>query len=101
MSDGHRNCWCPDVCPITLLPFFMWIEHPDRGWIPTYGGPYDSWTIPEPDLPELRDGEKVDRKDIEYTRERFCHDRGAWIECETVEFRVVLEEALIDLGAWG
>ena len=31
--------WAPDVCPITLLPFFMWIQDESGQWVPTYGGP--------------------------------------------------------------
>jgi hypothetical protein len=58
----------PENCPITNLPFFMMIEHPDLGVVPTYGGPYDSYTIPEKD-----DGG-------DYYRERYDHDEGRWIE---------------------
>lgn len=94
--DGR---WCPDVCPITLEPFFMWIEHPYFGWVPTYGGPFDSYTIPEPTLPEK--GSKP-RMDIEYHRYRYDHDEGGWLidECEAVELHVVPESKLIELGAW-
>lgn len=89
--------WCPDRCPITLAPFFMWLHHPDFGWVPTYGGPYDSYTIPEPELEE-----GIMRKDVEYIRYRYDHDLGGWLldECELVEERVVSEELLIELGAW-
>ena len=69
-SRDFGGRWCPDVCPITLEPFFMWIEHPRFGWVPTYGGPFDSYTIPEPDLPE--NGAKP-RMDIEYHRYRYDH----------------------------
>ena len=91
--------WCPDRCPITLLPFFMWIEHPEFGWVPTYGGPFDSYTIPEPDIEGAAGKQRID---IEYYRYRFDHDEGWWRigECEVVEFRVTYEEVLIDLGAW-
>lgn len=89
--------WCPDVCPITLLPFFMWIEHPEFGWVPTYGGPFDSYTIPEPEV-----GKCKNRFDVEYIRYRYDHDQGGWLigECESMQERVVFEETLIDLGAW-
>ncbi len=61
----------PDVCPITKLPFFMMIEHPDLGLVPTYGGPYDSYTIPV--KTEGEDG---------YYRERYDHDEGFWKDSE-------------------
>ena len=47
-QSGKTN-W-PDKCPITRRDFFMEIDG-----VPTYGGPYDSYTIPEmegtPDQP--------------------------------------------------
>lgn len=58
--------WKPDVCPITGRPFFMWIEHPTLGYVPTYGGPFDSFTIPTKD------------SDGEFSCERYDHDFGGW-----------------------
>lgn len=55
-------------CPITHRPYFMHIEHPDLGDVPTYGGPLDSYTVPEPD------------EDGHFHSEHYCHDRGDWIE---------------------
>jgi hypothetical protein len=53
----------PATCPITGREFFMTIDGK-----PTYGGPYDSYTIPERDA----DG---------YLHcERYDHDEGQWIE---------------------
>lgn len=78
--------WCPDVCPITGLPFFMWIEHHETGQrVPTYGGPYDSYTIP------VRD------KDGSYCRERYDHDRGGWLtdEVEDVGVQIVSDQAFV------
>ena len=99
MSDGKTQRWCPDVCPITLRPFFMWIENEDGEEVPTYGGPYDSYTIPEPDIP--KDGQPKKRFDIEYTQRRYDHDQGGWTdEVIVVDERVTYEEVLIDLGAW-
>ena len=66
------NQWKPDVCPITGRRFFMWIEHPELGCVPTYGGPYDSYTIP------TRDG------DGEFSCERYDHDFGGWVDGECV-----------------
>lgn len=60
--------WCPDVCPITGRKFFMWIEHWKTGrYVPTYGGPYDSYTIPVKD------------EDGTFSCERFDHDAGEWM----------------------
>lgn len=78
--------WRPDVCPITGLPFFMWIEHHETGQnVPTYGGPYDSYTIP------VRD------KDGSYCRERYDHDLGGWRtdEVEDVGIQIVSDQAYV------
>ena len=90
--------WCPAMCPITFARFFMWIEHPDKGWLPTYGGPFDSYTIPEPDYDERE--RPFARFDVEYTQERFDHDEGMWVERETVYIRTITEDKLIELDAW-
>ena len=90
--------WCPEMCPITFARFFMWIEHPERGWVPTYGGPFDSYTIPEPDYDEHE--RPFARFDVEYTQERFDHDAGMWGESESVDIRTITEEKLIELDAW-
>ncbi|EHQ9038301.1 hypothetical protein KI082_005018 [Escherichia coli] len=64
------NQWRPDICPITGRAFFMWIEHPELGSVPTYGGPLDSYTIPTKD------------SDGEFSCERYDHDFGGWVESE-------------------
>ncbi|HAY0383292.1 TPA: hypothetical protein JS317_001018 [Escherichia coli] len=64
------NQWRPDICPITGRAFFMWIEHPTLGNVPTYGGPLDSYTIPTRD------------SDGEFSCERYDHDFGGWVESE-------------------
>lgn len=46
----------------------MEIEHPDLGLVPTYGGPYDSYTIPEQD------------DDGSFYCYRFDHDEGCWTD---------------------
>lgn len=81
---GGESPWRPDFCPITGLPFFMWIEHYLHGRVPTYGGPFDSYTIPE----RSEDGE--------YLRERYDHDEGGWLvdEVEDVGLKVVAESVL-------
>lgn len=65
-----NNQWKPEVCPVTGRQFFMWIEHPDLGYVPTYGGPFDSYTIP------------TRGSDGEFSRERYDHDFGGWREGE-------------------
>ena len=65
--------WCPTVCPITGRPFFMWIEHYESGrMVPTYGGPFDSYTIP------------IKGDDGEFVCERYDHDEGGWLVDEVV-----------------
>ncbi|CVB18616.1 Uncharacterised protein [Serratia marcescens] len=66
-EKGNRGeGWRPDTDPITGSKFFMWIAHPDKGMVPTYGGPYDSYTLAERD------------KDGSYWVERYDHDNGCW-----------------------
>jgi hypothetical protein len=94
----HAN-WCPDRCPVTMRPFFMWIEHPDLGMVPTYGGPFDSFTIPTPDnFPER--GAKVEWFDLEFSCARYDHDLGGWVGYEDPGIRVITEQKLIELNAW-
>lgn len=71
-AGSINNQWKPDVCPITGRRFFMWIEHPELGYVPTYGGPYDSYTIPTRD------------SDGEFSCERYDHDVGGWVDGECV-----------------
>lgn len=75
LTDEQR--WCPDVDPITRYPLFMWINHPELGYVPTYGGPYDSYTMTERD------------ENGEFYRHRYDHDRGGWVEGEYVGLIVV------------
>jgi len=94
-TEMNNDRWCPDVCSITFRPFFMWIDHPELGLVPTYGGPFDSYTIPTPDLPESK---KVKLCDVEYTTFRFDHDAGSWIdEEEDSGLRVIAETHLLEL----
>lgn len=60
--------WCPKICPITGREFFMWLETDEGEYVPTYGGPYDSYTIPECD------------EDGSWCCQRYDHDDGAWVE---------------------
>lgn len=75
----------PEKCPITNRPFFMWIEHHETGeMVPTYGGPYDSYTLPERDA----DG---------FVCERYDHDEGRWVtECvESVGLKLVGDQSFV------
>ena len=72
VQDTRFLCTAPDYCPITGLPFFMIIEDRIGEMVPTYGGPYDSYTIPVLEY----DGE--DKGTL--TRKRFDHDLGDWRE---------------------
>lgn len=78
--------WRPEACPITGLPFFMWIEHHETGQlVPTYGGPYDSYTIP------------VKQQDGSYCRERYDHDNGWWVtdEIDDVGVQIVSDQLYV------
>lgn len=81
----------PPKCPITGRPFFVAIEHPELGMVPTYGGPYDSYTIPhldgKPDQP---------RHERELYVYRYDHDLGGWRtdEVEVIPLRIVHEDVL-------
>lgn len=86
--------WCPDHCPVTFRPFFMWIEHPELGHVPIYGGPFDSYTIPYPEIPDVK---QDPYHTIELTTHRYDHDLGGWREAENTSLRVVSEDHLNDL----
>ncbi|ELD6284771.1 ead/Ea22-like family protein [Salmonella enterica] len=89
--------WKPEVCPITGRRFFMWIEHPSLGYVPTYGGPFDSYTIPTRD------------SSGEFSCERYDHDFGGWVEGEFIGLYLIdddeqcrvceLEERIAELEA--
>ena len=76
--------WCPDVCPITGRKFFMWVTHHDTDAdVPTYGGPFDSYTIPVKD------------EDGSYSCERYDHDFGGWREWEDVGLTIVDDQSFV------
>lgn len=99
ITQEKQMAWCPDVCPITFRPFFMWIGHPTKGVVPTYGGPFDSYTIPEPELPDLSGGKTIEFHDVEFTRLRYDHDEGGWRmdEVEDPCMRVIHDDNLWEL----
>lgn len=98
LLDASVNSqWKPDVCPVTGRKFFMWIEHETLGYVPTYGGPFDSYTIP------IRDSSG------EFYCERYDHDLGGWVGGELIGLYLIddddqcrvceLEERIAELEA--
>lgn len=83
----------PDKCPITRRPFFMVLEHPELGLVPTYGGPYDSYTIPHMEgQPDQLFHER------ELACHRYDHDLGSWhVDEEGIPLRIVHEDVLNEL----
>ena len=93
--NEDRKPWCPPSCPITGQKFFMWIDGPDgEGLVPTYGGPYDSYTLPELERTEnYAPGLNVG----EWTRMRFDHDEGSWVDgAEGLGLILIEENDLLD-----
>lgn len=70
ITDNER--WCPHSDPITGDDFFLWMNHPTLGYVPTYGGPLDSYTLTERD------------ENGEWFHHRYDHDEGAWVDDEAV-----------------
>lgn len=62
---------CPPVCPVTGRKYFGHVSHPKLGYVPVYGGPFDSYMIP------VRAGEVG--ADDEWEVERYDQDRGEWM----------------------
>jgi hypothetical protein len=91
VAGEAKEALAPLKCPITGRPFFMAIKHPEFGMVPTYGGPYDSYTIPhlggKPDQPWHERELRVYRYD---------HDLGGWLtdEVEVIPLRIVREDVL-------
>ncbi|MDY7841820.1 hypothetical protein UXA24_12660 [Aeromonas caviae] len=84
--EQHKTNW-PDKCPITRRNFFMEIDG-----VPTYGGPYDSYTIPEMlGTPEQPWHER------ELFVRRFDHDEGRWVDDEVISQRVIHDGVLDEL----
>lgn len=82
---SKQKIW-PEKCPITRRNFFMEIDG-----LPTYGGPYDSYTIPE------MGGEPTDQwHERELYVRRYDHDRGHWVDNESIPLRIIYEDYLFD-----
>ena len=65
---GTQPLGCTE-CPVTGLPFYDNMEHPERGLIAMYGGPLDVYSVPE-----LQDN------DGQLRRERYDLDADCWVE---------------------
>lgn len=87
-NDARDTPWLE--CPITRRPFFMNMDHPEMGEVPTFGGPFDSYTIPHVD------------DDGDLRCERYDHDAGEWVEGgEPVGVYLTTEQPCNhDLPAW-
>lgn len=96
-ATSVNSQWKPDVCPVTGRKFFMWIEHETLGYVPTYGEPFDSYTIPTRD------------SSGEFSCERYDHDFGGWVGGEFIGLYLIdddeqcrvceLEERIAELEA--
>ncbi|MEE6129147.1 ASCH domain-containing protein [Chryseobacterium arthrosphaerae] len=73
---NHPSIWAEKTpfCPITGLQYFADIINESGQLVETYGGPFDSYTIPVPDEDDPN----------EFIRARFCHDRGQWTGDEMI-----------------
>jgi hypothetical protein len=69
----------PEICPITGRKFFMTIEYERGNFLPTYGGPFDSYTIPELD------------EDGDWVALRYDHDEGEWMGLSVVDSRLIIK----------
>ena len=92
MSDTKHTPepWYPNKDPVTGAPFFMVIEHPEKGYVPTYGGPFDSYTLSE------RDDDESEPNAIHFMRERFDHDDGCWVDSLEMVTIVAITEQRLD-----
>lgn len=67
----------------------MTLVHPELGLVPTYGGPYDSYTIPHMlGAPS----EQMHERELEV--HRYDHDIGSWVDDETIPLRVIHDDFL-------
>ncbi len=87
----HSNPY-PAKCPVTGLPYFMHLEHPELGVIPTFGGPFDSYSIP---YPEGSPDDPWHQRQL--VSHRYCHDKGYWVDDEFIPLRIIHEDVLSDL----
>jgi len=65
---GREVPVAPDNCPVSGRKFWGNLSHPEMGYVATYGGPFDTYTIPE-----IGD-------DGELRCERYDQDAGEWVE---------------------
>ncbi|ANJ76544.1 hypothetical protein PQH03_28335 [Ralstonia insidiosa] len=92
IHGAAKHAAFPSKCPITRRDFFMVLEHPELGLLPTYGGPLDSYTIPE------MEGEPTEElHERSLFVHRYDHDRGEWVDDESINLRVIEESVLHEL----
>jgi hypothetical protein len=91
-AEGIRSSARGTTCPITGRPYFMHIEHPDLGMVPTYGGPYDSYTAPEPVGEATQPWHKR-----ELCVHRYDHDEGGWVDDEIIPLKIIHDDVLMAL----
>lgn len=70
----------------------MEIEHPQLGWVPTYGGPYISYT-----LPDMAGEPTQPFHERELSCKCFDHDLDGWVDDEIIPLRVIHEDVLFEL----
>ena len=82
----------PEKCPVTGREYWGTMEHSDKGIIPLYGGPFDSYTIPE-----MMGEPSQQWHERELVCEHYDHDAGCWKDPEIIPLRIVNEQYLFEL----
>lgn len=93
--DRYKSA-IPERCPVTGRDFFMLIATDETGdnWVPTYGGPFDSYTIPVATDPRKERGKYLY---AEFHQQRCDHDEGSWVDgTESIGLVLIDDELLMD-----
>jgi len=90
-EEMNKNQGYPAKCPLTNRPFFMLLETEDGTEVPTYGGPFDSYTIPQ-----ICEGDEEES----FIIQRYDHDFGGWAEDEAVYASDYPAEKVLELKNW-
>lgn len=88
-AEGIHPDAIPAKCPITGRPYFMTLDHPELGMVPTYGGPYDSYSIPHA---EGKASQPWHEREL--VQHRYDHDAGGWLldVVETIPLRIIHDD---------